>query len=450
MITMSKILVVDDEAIITLQLEEQLHEMGYTVVGMAASGEEAIEKARQLLPDLVLMDIVMPRRRVNGIEAARVILDELDIPVVFVTSYADDAIIEKAKQVRPYGYIVKPFNELEIKAAIEVALFRKAAELEMKKRAEGIRQDIVPLTAPTPAASQGTEYIDLPEIKTVFLKDIFADLLLYLYADPSVKDPLFKSSLEAGIKKGGRLFFAYHHSSLHKYFLQEIQNRVVFIRKIKKGELFLLPQILERCTATLPPSGPAGRLQILFDFSDTEEFDDIIALKKLILEKKEGGIPITGIIALNMTDLDHHHLRVLTEGIAKIIISTGKDTTISYANPTYGTDSFTVVPQAKVEDMVRKLLEPVVLSMLSKPISGYDIVNEIHIRYKVHIPQSRIYAQLYELKQHGYLEMKVSGKSKLYSPTEAGKKYIQQELNEFKFVFQQILGDGSAAPDKEV
>ena len=95
---MSKILVVDDEAIITLQLEEQLHEMGYTVVGMAASGEEAIEKARQLLPDLVLMDIVMPKRRVNGIEAARVIIDELDIPVVFVTSYADDAIIEKAKQ----------------------------------------------------------------------------------------------------------------------------------------------------------------------------------------------------------------------------------------------------------------------------------------------------------------------------------------------------------------
>ncbi len=419
---MSNILVVDDEAIITLQLEEQLHEMGYTVVGMAASGEEAIEKARQLLPDLVLMDIVMPRRRVNGIEAARVIIDELDIPVVFVTSYADDAIIEKAKQVRPYGYIVKPFNELEIKAAIEVALFRKAAELEMKKRAEVTRHDAVPSIAPVTPEMPGTEYIDVPEIKTVFLKNIFTDLLLYLYVDPSVKDPLFKSSLEAGIQRGGRLFFAYHHSTLHKYFLTEIQNRVLFIRKIKKGELFLLPQILERCTATLPPSGPAGGLHILLDFSDTEEFDDIIALKKLILGKKEGGIPVTGIIALNMTDLDHDHIRMLTEGIAKIIISTGKDTTISYANPTYLTDFFTVVPQAKVEDVVRKLLEPVVLSMLSKPISGYDIVNEIHNRYKVHIPQSRIYAHLYELKQQGYLEMKVSGKSKLYSPTEAWKK----------------------------
>ena len=68
--------------------------------------------------------------KLNGIEAARVIMEESDIPVVFVTSYADDAIIEKAKQVRPYGYIVKPFNELEIKAAIEVALFHKYADRE--------------------------------------------------------------------------------------------------------------------------------------------------------------------------------------------------------------------------------------------------------------------------------------------------------------------------------
>ena len=99
---------------------------------MAASGEDAVDKARRIRPDLVLMDIVMPGK-MNGIEAAKIITKELDIPVVFVTAYADDAIIEKAKSARPYGYIVKPFNELEIKAAIEVALFRKAAEQEEKK-----------------------------------------------------------------------------------------------------------------------------------------------------------------------------------------------------------------------------------------------------------------------------------------------------------------------------
>jgi len=442
---MSKILVVDDEAIITMQLEERLHAMGYTVVGMAASGEDAIDKARRLSPDLILMDIVMPGR-MNGIDAARVIIGELNIPVVFVTSYADDKIIEKAKQVRPYGYIVKPFNELEIKAAIEVALFRKATELELMKMAEAARKD----TSPVITGMPGPEYIDLPEMKTVFLKDIFSDILLFLYIDPSVRDPIFKSAIEAALKKGGRLFFAYHLSPLHKHFLQEIQDGALFIRKIKKGEIFLLPRILEKCTATLPPDGPAGSLQILLDLSDAEELADVIAVKKLILAKRESGIPITGIIALNMTDLDHDRIRLLSEGIAKIIISTGKDTTISFANPTFFAEPFTVVSQAKVEDVVRKLLEPVILSMLNKPISGYDIVNEIHNRYKVQIPQARIYAFLYDLRQKGYLEMKVSGKSKLYSPTEAGKKYIPQQLNEFKCVFQQILGGGSSAPDKEV
>jgi two-component system, response regulator PdtaR len=436
---MSKILVVDDEAIISMQLEERLHAMGYSVVGMAASGEDAIEKARRLLPDLILMDIVMPGR-LNGIEAAQAILSELDIPVVFVTSYADDAIIEKAKKVRPYGYIVKPFNELEIKAAIEVALFRKTAELEMKKLAEAGRVQAPPGEARGQEEIPG-EYLDLPETKTVLLKDIFTDIVLFLYADPSVKDPIFKFAIEAGIKKGARCFFAYHHSTLQKFFLSEIQNGGLFTRRIKKGELFFLPRILEKCTAA------PGNLQILFDFSDTEEFSDIIAVKKMILARKEAGSPITGIIALDMADLDHNHIHMLSEGIARIIVSTGRDTTISFAHPTFPAESLTLVPQTTVEDVVKKLLEPVILSLLEKPISGYDIVHEIHNRYSVLIPQARIYTYLYELEHKGYLEMKVSGKSKLYTPTDAGKKYIHQRLNEFKFVFQHILGDGSVVPD---
>ena len=441
---------VDDEAIITLQLEEQLSDMGYTVVGMAASGEEAIVKARQLMPDLVLMDIVMPRRQVNGIDAARTITDELNIPIVFVTSYADDAIIEKAKQVLPYGYIVKPFNELEVKAAIEVALFRKAAEIVMMQKADAAKNKARSGSIPVAEDLLGTEYIEHPDIKTVFLKDVFSDILLFLYMDPSVRDPIFKFAIDEGIKKGGRFFFAYHHSILQKFFLHEIQRGNLFIRKIKKGELFLLPGILEKCTGTLPPAGPKGSLHILFDFSDTDELSDIIAVKKMVLAKKQEGIPLTGIIALNMAGLNHEEIRLLSEGITKVIISTGKDTTISFDYPGFLPEPITVVPQATVEEVVRKQLEPVILAMLNKPLSGYDIVQIIHDRFKVRIPQARIYAQLYELQQQGYLEMKNSGKSKLYSPTVSGKKYMLQRLNEYKFVFQQILGDGYTVPDKQV
>ncbi|MDD1689631.1 MAG: response regulator [Methanoregula sp.] len=446
---MSKILVVDDEAIITMELEEQLHAMGYTVAGMAASGENAIEKARRLSPDLVLMDIVMPGK-LNGIEAAKIITGELGIPVVFVTSYADDAIIEKAKQAGPYGYIVKPFNGMEIKAAIEVALFRKTAEQELRKTAPAILEKSTRDKEGDEEDETGAEYIDLPEIKTVLLKDIFTDIVLFLYVDPTLKDPIFKFAIEAGLKQGGRNFFAYHRSILQKYFLKEIRDKDLFTRRIKKGEVYLLPGILEKCSESLPKDPSAGTLQILFDFSETEEFSDIIAVKDLILAKKSQGIPLSGIIAVNMADIDHNQIKLLSDGIAKIIISTGKETTLSFAHRSFPSDAVTVVPQATIDDVVKRSLEPVILALLEKPISGYDIVHEIHSRYNVLIPQARIYTYLYDLEKNGYLVVKTSGKSKLYSPTDAGRKYIHTRLNEFKFVFRHILGDGvTAIPPSE-
>lgn len=442
---MSKILVVDDEAIISMQLEERLSAMGYEVSGMAASGEDAIEKARRLSPDLVLMDIVMPGK-LNGIEAAKTVSGELDIPVVFVTSYADDAIIEKAKQVGPYGYIVKPFNELEIKAAIEVALFRKTAEREIRNagRATGnksARQGEYSETDETEPL-----YIDLPEIKTLLLKDIFTGIVLFLYADPALREPVFRFAIETGLKKGGRNLFAYQHSVLQKYFLREIQKGDLTFRRMKKGEVYLLPGIIEKCIATLPPTSPQATIQILFDFSDTGEFADILAVKNLILAKREEGVPLSGIIAVNMADVDHTRIKRLSDNIAKIIISTGKDTTLSFARQTFPAEAVTVVPQATIDDVVKKSLEPVVLSLLEKPISGYDIVHEIHTRYNVLIPQARIYAYLYDLQEKGYLAVKASGKSKLYSPTEPGKKYIENRLAEFRFVFRHILGEGVTSP----
>ena len=442
---MSKILVVDDEAIITMQLEERLSAMGYTVAGMAATGEEAIEKARRVRPDLVLMDIVMPGR-MNGIEAAKIITGELDIPVVFVTSYADDTIIEKAKQVRPYGYIVKPFNELEIKAAVEVALFRKLTEQESEKRAASEREKLKTGFEASQTAQDAPAYLDLPEIKTVLLKDIFADIVLFLYTDQIIKDPIFKFALEAGIKKGGRNLFAYFQSTLQKYFPKEIRSRELFTHRIKRNEVFSLMPILEKCTETLRDKDPGVPLQVLLDFSETDEFDDILAVRNLLLLKKETGIPVSGIIALNIGKIDHTLLQSMAEGIPKIIVSTGKETTLSFAHHTFPARSVSVVPQSTIDDVVKKSLEPVILSLLDKPVSGHDIVHEIHNRYKVLIPQSRVYAFLYELLENGYLEIRISGKSKLYCPTEKGKKHISQKLDDFKMVFQHVLGTGSEIP----
>jgi len=439
---MSKILVVDDEAIITMQLEERLSIMGYNVAGMAASGEEGIEKARKFQPDLVLMDIVMPGK-LNGIEAAKIITTELDIPVVFVTAYADDAIIEKAKSVRPYGYIVKPFNELEIKAAIEVALFRKLSEREEQKLTKLTQGKATSVINVVRTDENDLTYLNQPEIKTVLLEDIFTDIILFLYTDQVEKDPIFKYALEEGIKKGGRNLFAYSLSNLQKFFPKEIQKHDLYTFRIKRNELYSLISTLEKCTESLLYEGTKDSLQILIDFSETEDFEDILAIRDLILSKKGIGTRISGIIALNIGKIDHTLIKTLAEGISRIIVSTGKETSLSFAHHSYPADSVSIVPQSTIDDVVKKLLEPVVLSLLDKPVSGYDIVHEIHNRYQVLIPQARVYTLLHELMDNGYLEIRISGKSKLYCPTEKGKKHISQKLNDFKLVFQHILGSGS-------
>jgi DNA-binding PadR family transcriptional regulator len=202
-----------------------------------------------------------------------------------------------------------------------------------------------------------------------------------------------------------------------------------------------MTKLLERCTSSLP-AGKGASLQILIDFYETAEFEDILSLKNFILGKRGEGFPLSGIVGLNIAQLDHSLIRSFSEGIPRIIVSTGRDTMLSFAHRSFPAESVTVVPQATLEEVVKKSLEPVVLSLLSRPISGYDIVREIHDRYRVLIPQARIYTLLYDLEKGGYLEMKASGKSKLYSPTEKGRKHIRQKLSEFRFVFQHILDGG--------
>ncbi|MGZ7118983.1 MAG: response regulator, partial [Methanobacterium sp.] len=116
-----KILVVEDEKIVAIDIKRRLENMNYNVPEIISSGEEAIERAFELSPDLVLMDIVL-RGDVDGIKAAQVIIDKYNIPVVYLTAYSDEKTLKRAKITGPFGYIIKPFEDRELHSAIEVAL----------------------------------------------------------------------------------------------------------------------------------------------------------------------------------------------------------------------------------------------------------------------------------------------------------------------------------------
>ncbi len=130
----ARILIVEDEALIAMDIDMQLRDMGYTPVGHATRGDEAIELARALKPDLILMDIQLTGS-MDGISAAQTIHSQFSLPVVFVTAFAADDILARAKLTEPYGYILKPFSEREMRTVIEMALHKHQADASLRKTA---------------------------------------------------------------------------------------------------------------------------------------------------------------------------------------------------------------------------------------------------------------------------------------------------------------------------
>lgn len=131
---MSKInvLVVEDESIVSKDIQHSLKKLGYNVVGAASNGAKALELVASEKPDIVLMDIML-KGDTNGIETAEEVRKSFKIPVIFLTAYADESTLSKAKITEPYGYIIKPFKEIDLHTSIEMALYKHGREKEVVK-----------------------------------------------------------------------------------------------------------------------------------------------------------------------------------------------------------------------------------------------------------------------------------------------------------------------------
>ena len=132
------IVVVEDESIVRKDIERSLTKLGYNVIAQADTGEKAIEMAKQFQPDIALMDIML-KGDMTGIEAAEVIKKNIDIPIIYLTAYADEATLAKAKITEPHGYILKPFKEIDLHTTVEMAIHKHKKEAELKVENELLR-----------------------------------------------------------------------------------------------------------------------------------------------------------------------------------------------------------------------------------------------------------------------------------------------------------------------
>jgi len=133
MMSKTKILIVEDEWIIAENTQRVLEDYNYEVIGLAASYEETLEMARKNPPDLVLMDIILKGGK-DGLETAAALNQDLNLPIIFITAYSNNSLIQKAKAIHSFGYIIKPFVGKELHSAIEMGLYRHEMENQLRER----------------------------------------------------------------------------------------------------------------------------------------------------------------------------------------------------------------------------------------------------------------------------------------------------------------------------
>lgn len=205
------ILIVEDEAIVAADLEQRLERLGYTIMGPAASGSEALALARLRAPQLALMDIRL-QGPIDGIAVAEILRKELDVPVIFLTAHADQATLDRAKVAESFGYLLKPFDERLLQITIEMAIYKHRMERERKRLAEELaaaQAEVKTLSGLLPICSGckqiETDTGDWERIENYIMKrseaefshTVCPDCLRRLY--PDIAD-----SVLANVKKTGR------------------------------------------------------------------------------------------------------------------------------------------------------------------------------------------------------------------------------------------------------
>ncbi|MBT2734564.1 ANTAR domain-containing response regulator [Bacillus sp. ISL-7] len=158
-----RIIVVEDESIVRLDVSLMLKDAGYEVVAEAADGEKAIELAYSLKPDLMIMDIKMPK--LNGLKASEIISNKFNIPILLLTAYSQKEYIEKAKKANILGYLVKPISEANLIPAVEIALKQAENAILYKEKVEEMNRELKNRKIVEKAKGILMKQLNLPEEK---------------------------------------------------------------------------------------------------------------------------------------------------------------------------------------------------------------------------------------------------------------------------------------------
>lgn len=229
------IFIVEDESIVAKDIQNNLIKLGYNVLGIANNGNDAIEQIKNLNPDVVLMDIMI-KGDLTGIEVAEQIKKFVNVPVIFLTAYSDESTLSRAKVTEPYGYILKPFKEIDLHSTIEMAVYKHQKDAALQKERDflyslvenkdGTQNDILFVKANS-------------KLVKVYLKDIYYVEALkdYVIINTQYARYTVHSTMKDIEKKLGTVDFVRVHRSyiVRTDKIQAIENQTVVLENEKKA-----------------------------------------------------------------------------------------------------------------------------------------------------------------------------------------------------------------------
>ncbi len=228
------IFIVEDESIVAKDIQNSLTKLGYNVVGFANNGKDAIEKIIELMPDLVLMDIMI-KGGLTGIEVSEKIKEKMNVPVIFLTAYADEGTLSRAKITEPYGYILKPFKEIDLHSTIEMAVYKHQKDSALLKE----RDFLYSLVENKDEKSKDILFVKSnSRLVKVYLKDIYFIEALkdYVIINTEFARYTVHSTMKDLDKKlGNEEFVRVHRSFIARLDkIQSIDNQNVVLENEKK------------------------------------------------------------------------------------------------------------------------------------------------------------------------------------------------------------------------
>lgn len=207
----NKVLIVEDEIIVAKDIQHSLERLGYEIIGIASDQDQVINLIDQSIPDIVLMDIML-RNEQNGVEIAEFIRTNYQIPVIFLTAYADKATLERAKLAESYGYILKPFKTIDLQTNIELAIYKHSKEMQVEKERDFLA-NIVENTDSTMVndiyVRSSNKLIRLKKDKILFVEALKDYVMVHLQ---DKKYTIHTSMKEIESKLGSKSFIRIHRS----------------------------------------------------------------------------------------------------------------------------------------------------------------------------------------------------------------------------------------------